>query len=48
MKKTFLIRMPSNLKAVLEDEAKRKGLTLTSLILIILNAYADSLKKVGD
>lgn len=39
MRETFLIRMPSEIKDWLTSEAKRRGLTLTGLILAILSEY---------
>ena len=39
MKETFLLRMPKGLKEYLETDAKNKGLTLTGLLLSILNEY---------
>ena len=39
MRETFLIRMPSEIKDWLTSETKRRGLTLTGLILAILSEY---------
>lgn len=41
MKQTFLIRMPSDLKEWLERDAKKRGFTLTGLIMAIFNEYKD-------
>ncbi|WP_288864274.1 hypothetical protein [uncultured Megasphaera sp.] len=39
MKVPLLLRMPEEIKAQLVDDAKLKGMTLTGLILSILNIY---------
>lgn len=39
MKKTFLLRMPRELKDWLTREATARGLTLTGLIMAILSEY---------
>lgn len=48
MKKPFLFRMPVELRAVLEEEAKSLGITLTALILQILGQYAREQKRHRD
>lgn len=45
MKETFLLRMPKGLKEYLEEDAKTKGLTLTGLLLSILNEYKKQTQK---
>lgn len=39
MKVPLLLRMPETIKVQLADDAKAKGMTLTGLILSILNIY---------
>ncbi len=41
MKQSFLIRMPSDLKEWLEQDAEKKGFKLTGLIMAIFNEYKD-------
>ena len=48
MKKPFLFRMPVELRAVLEEEAKSLGITLTALILQILGQYAREQRRRDD
>ena len=44
MKVPLLLRMPITLKEWLTKDAKERGLTLTGLILSILNDYRDQMK----
>ena len=39
MKDTFLLRIPREMKEWLENDAKKRGLTLTGLISAILSEY---------
>lgn len=39
MKDNFLLRIPKELKLWLENDAKKRGLTLTGLISAILSEY---------
>lgn len=39
MKDNFLLRLPRDLKAWLEVDARKRGLTLTGLISAILSEY---------
>lgn len=39
MKETFLLRMPTEIKEWLTKEANKKGLTLTGLLLAIIDEY---------
>lgn len=41
MKQKCLIRIPTELKEWLVNEANKKGLNLTSIILVILNEYRE-------
>lgn len=44
MKVPLLLRMPITLKEWLTEDARKRGLTLTGLILAILNEYKDQKK----
>lgn len=39
MKETFLLRMPTEIKEWLTNEANKKGLTLTGFLLAIIDEY---------
>lgn len=39
MRQTFLLRMPDEMKKWLENNARKRGLTLTGLIMAILGEY---------
>ncbi len=43
-KKLFSLRMPTDLKSVLERYARENGLTLTQLILIILDRFGQEIE----
>lgn len=43
MKVPLLLRMPITLKEWLTEDAKERGMTLTGLILAILNEYRDQM-----
>lgn len=45
MKVPLLLRMPITLKEWLTGDARKRGLTLTGLILAILNEYKDQKKE---
>lgn len=45
MKETFLLRMPKALKEWLIEDAKQQGLTLTGLVVSILNEYQRQRKQ---
>lgn len=45
MKVPLLLRMPISLKEWLTGDARKRGLTLTGLILAILNEYKDQKKE---
>nr|WP_287058081.1 hypothetical protein [Phascolarctobacterium sp.] len=47
MKETFLLRMPKALKEWLIEDAKQQGLTLTGLVVSILNEYQRQRKQKG-
>ena len=44
-KESFLLVMPKSLKSWLRSEARRKGMTLTGLIMALLSEYRDQKRR---
>lgn len=47
MRENLFLRIPAELKRWLEEDAKRRGLTLTGLIMALLSEYREQ-KRRGD
>ena len=45
MRVSIFLRVPSELKRRLEQDAKRRGLTLTGLIMALLSEYREQKEK---
>lgn len=45
MRETIFLRVPPELKHWLEQDAKRRGLTLTGLIMALLSEYREQKEK---
>ena len=48
MRASIFLRVPPELKRWLEQDAKRRGLTLTGLIMALLSEYREQKDKTAD